>query len=400
MENCALARAAPLLVALAVAACNAGGTPNVPSAAPGAPALPQWLLDGEAQRACPEVPPNRVRCDVLLSNRARETTIEGWVPADFSAAYRLPPSGRNPGQVVAVVDAYDNPNAAHDLAKYRTTFHLGPVMFTKYNQKGEMGDYPAPNSGWGVEEDLDIEMVSAACPNCTIYLIEAKSDFSNDLEVAESTAEKLGATIISNSWGCGTGSAGCIDLSYFDSSGVVYVASAGDYGYGAQAPAALPTVVAVGGTVLSKSGSTYDERVWHDSGAGCADGQLKPTWQHDPDCTYRTMNDVSAVAKDAAEFDTYHHHGWILVDGTSIAAPLIAGIYGLAGNPSEQNAGAHLWMLPKKRSKRLLHDISSGSVAGCPTDLRGTYLCSAGTGEFRDYSAPAGWGTPNGINAF
>jgi hypothetical protein len=103
----------------------------------------------------------------------------------------------------------------------------------------------------------------------------------------------------------------------------------------------LATVVSVGGTVLAKSGSTYSETAWHSAGSGCATGITKPSWQHDTGCTYRTMNDVSAVAQSVAEYDTYGHGGWITVSGTS-AGPMIGGIYGLAGNASSQNAAQGL----------------------------------------------------------
>ena len=112
------------------------------------------------------------------------------------------------------------------------------------------------------------------------------------------------------------------------------------------------------------------------------------------------MNDVAAVARDAAEYDSFHHHGWILVSGTSVSAPLIAGIFGVAGDAGGNDGGERFWNLSRKHEKKYLHEITSGLVSGCPASLRGTYLCSAGTGQDGGYSAPAGWGTPNGTNAF
>jgi hypothetical protein len=393
---------AQLVAVLLMAACNAGGSSNipVPSFKVEVPAHtnPQWQSTGAALAACPLQPPPRVHCDALLMNGTNSTTA-GWQPADFLAAYNLPAASEGSGQLVAVVDAYDNPNAAHDLAKYRAAFHLGSAKFAKYNQEGRKKNYPASNSGWALEEDLDIEMVSAVCPKCTIYLFEANSDFASDMQIAELSAVRLGAQIVSNSWGCGTGSSGCVNPADFAKSSVTYVASAGDYGYGAQAPASLDSVVAVGGTVLAKSGSKYSESVWSDSGAGCSE-ELKPAWQHDPTCPYRTMNDVAAVAKDAAEYDSFHHPGWIHVSGTSVSAPLIAGIFGVAGDGGGNDGGERFWALSNRHEKKYLHEITIGHVRGCPASLRGTYLCSAGTGQYRDYSAPNGWGTPNGINAF
>jgi subtilase family serine protease len=162
---------------------------------------------------------------------------------------------------------------------------------------------------------------------------------------------------------------------------------------------ALASVVSVGGTVLSKSGSIYSETVWSDSGGGCATEVPKPAWQHDPSCSGRTANDVAAVAWNVAEYDTYGHSGWIRVGGTSIATPIVASAFGLAGNGAKQEGGKIFWTSSERKRQEDLHVISSGTD-GCPHGLEGSYLCTAGTDEFGMYSGPAGWGTPNGIGAF
>ena len=224
------------------------------------------------------------------------------------------------------------------------------------------------------------------------------------METAEKTAVTLGAHIVSNSWGC-LGSNDCHDpsfSSYFDTPGVEYVAATGDYGYDLNgAPESLASVVAVGGTTLSKSGSTYNEVVWPDAGGGCSNnsrgtGVTKPTWQHDSSCSYRTDGDVSAVACICvAEYDS-NEGGWFQVGGTSVASPIIASIFALAGNASRQNAGEKFWTLKARARTRDFHYVSSGSDGSCS----GSYLCTAGTKQFHTYSGPAGWGTPKGIGAF
>ena len=108
---------------------------------------------------------------------------------------------------MAIVDAFDNPNVASDLATYRANFGLRAAHFTKYKAKGETRDYPSPQQGWAFEEDLDVEMVSTVCPYCTIYLIEAKDNTDGSLDAAEQEAVKLGAHIVSNGWGAVTGDA-------------------------------------------------------------------------------------------------------------------------------------------------------------------------------------------------
>ncbi len=399
--NGSLKLAAPLLLVLAAAACNAGGSPTVPSGAAGQSAastssIPQWKANGTAHRACPDARPGWEACDVLIQRTKIAPAVAGWGVPDIETAYNLPSATKGSGVIVAVVDAFDNPNVASDLAAYRSNYGLPAANFFKYNQTGKQGHYPKGDPGWGVEIDLDVQMVSAACPNCTIYLIEAKTNSSKNLYQAEKEAVALGATIVTNSWGGGGGNP---SRNAFTTPGVVYLASAGDGGYGMQDPADFQTVVSVGGTVLSKSSSAYTERVWPDSGGGCSVVN-KPTWQNDPNCSKKTGNDVSAVASGVAIYDSYPSGGWGTVGGTSVSSPLLAGVFGLANNSAKQDGGKNFWTLSKKKLGKSLHAITSGSVVNCPPSLVGTYLCAAGTGEFGQYSAPTGWGTPNGIGAF
>jgi subtilase family serine protease len=380
----------PLLATLAFAACNAGGTSNLPGT-PGQ-ATSQRHIDPQAQtlvtRVCPNMGPGFAQCDALLINNGKVQPDEpGWQPLDFQTRYKLPIT-KGSGQIVAIVDAYDNPNAATDIATYRTEYGLGTANFVKYNQTGQQSNYPAANKNWGLEEDLDIEMVSASCPKCTIYLVEANSNGTSDLDTAEAEAVTLGAHVVSNSWGGGS-----VVSSYFDKPGVMYLASAGDDGYGTQAPADLATVVAVGGTVMSKTGSgVYSETTWRGTGSGCATGVTKPAWQHDTGCSSRTMNDVSAIAFQVSEYDSYGYGGWFTVGGTSVSSPLVGGVFGLAGNASKLDAGKKFWSLKKKARKKDLNDITTGTNGSCG----GSYLCTAGPG----YDGPTGWGTPKGIGAF
>lgn len=388
--NSALKLVASLVAVLVVTACNAGGSSSLPGAVGQARSL--------AQPACPLALNGGVQCLVLVEKRQPrgETSGYGWTPADFQAAYNLPSATKGSGQLVAIVDSYDNPDVASDLTTYRSKFGLGSVKFRKYNEKGQQRNYPMGSPGWGVEIDLDVQMVSAVCPKCSIDLVEASSEASPDMQKAEATAVKLGAHVVSNSWICYSYSC-VLDPQYFDKPGVVYTAGSGDASYGLIGPpSTFPSVVAVGGTVLSQSGSGYSETVWGGAGSGCASEMKKPTWQHDPSCSSRTDSDVAAVAQDVAEFDSFSAGGWITVSGTSVATPLIAGVYALAGNASSQNAAERLWTLKKKKRNKDLHYISSGNNGECG----GSYLCTAGTEQFKTYSGPSGWGTPNGVGAF
>lgn len=359
-----------------------------------------------------------VQCHVL-----RETGVNpscspsggtcGWRPIDLETRYKLAPSlGNGRGTVVALIELGDLASAATDLATYRKTFKLGKAPFKKFNQYGQQSDYPesCQDFSWCVETDLDIQMVSASCPKCTIYLIEGGncSGVVCGLEGAESAAVKLGAKIISNSWGCSSLYYGenCGDSDfpkYFDTPGVAFLASSGDSGYPEiQWPAALANVLAVGGTQLAGgSGSTYSETVWDGTGAGCATTTKKPKWQHDPDCTGRTIADISAQAgcsPGVAEY-TSTYSGWVGACGTSVAAPLTAGIVALAGNASSITGGKSFWELSAKKHKTELNVITSGTDGNCDN-----YICQAGLskkdGGYKTYSGPAGWGSPDGITAY
>jgi subtilase family serine protease len=402
--NGTLKLAAPLVAALAIAACNAGGSSSVPGAAGQSTAqsrshMPEWQAKGLAKAVCPMVIGKPTCTALTVTGQVSHATPSGLMPTDLETAYHLPYSTGGSGQIVAIVDAYDNPDVANDLAAYRSQFGLGTANFFKYNQEGQQSNYPSGSEGWGVEMDLDVDMVSAACPKCTIYVVEANSSDASDLEAADAEAVTLGAHIVSNSWIC-YGSNSCVDSSYFDTPGVAYLAASGDEGYNnIGAPSVLDSVIAVGGTQLTKSGSTYSERVWSDAGSGCASGVTKPTWQKDPDCTSRTDADVSSEAgcsPGVAEYDTYGEGGWIQECGTSAASPLTAGVIALAGNASSLNAGEKFWKLKQHKRKKELNTISSGSNGSCG----GGYLCTAGTKQFKTYAGPTGWGSPDGVKAY
>ena len=405
---------AKVVVALGLAACNAvNGTTAVPR--PAAESVTR-LSSQETSKiwgpnvvaACPDVRPGEAQCLALIragSKSARgggSGPNGGFTPAQLEAAYNLPSVSKGSGQIIALVDAYDDPDAASDLTYYRSYFGLPTGSFTKYNQEGQTENYPRGNTEWGVEETLDLDMVAASCPNCSIYLVEANSSSTSDLESAEAEAVTLGAQIISNSYGCVLGPSCPLTKNAYDTSGITYVAGAGDFGFTSHvmAPAAFGSVVSAGGTSLyadSKVARGYRETVWLGTGSGCSKEE-KPSWQHDPGCKHRTANDISADSDPAtgpAIYDTDGYNGWLVGGGTSAASPFIAGIFGLAGNASSQRGGETFWARSHEGSDDLFH-ITRGNNGSCSPK----YLCTDGTHEYRSYGGPTGWGTPNGTGAF
>ncbi|MFD5591804.1 putative Ig domain-containing protein [Streptomyces griseorubiginosus] len=327
----------------------------------------------------------------------------GLSPANLHSAYNLPSTGGS-GLTVAVVDAYNDPNAESDLATYRSQYGLSACTkangcFKQVSQTGSTTSLPTNDTGWAGEEALDIDMVSAVCPNCNITLVEANSANDTDLGIAENEAVSLGAKVVSNSWGGSEASSQTSeDTSYFKHPGVAITVSAGDSAYGAEYPATSQYVTAVGGTALSTSSNSrgWTESVWKTSstegtGSGCSAYDPKPSWQTDTGCSKRMEADVSAVADPAtgvAVYDTYGGSGWAVYGGTSASAPIIAGVYALAGTPG---SGDYPAKYPYSHTGNL-YDVTSGNNGSCSP----SYFCTATTG----YDGPTGWGTPNGTTAF
>jgi hypothetical protein len=405
----------------------------------------------------------------------------GLRPQDLHAAYDLPASASS-AQTVALVDAYNDPNAEADLKAYDEEFALpactaGSGCFRQVNQNGETGSLPFPKTtkelesarkgtraqreeaeeatGWGLEISLDIEVAHATCESCEVLLVEAGVPSYEDLETAERSAAALGAGEVSNSWaGPEVGETPELEsASPFDHKGIVITAAAGDEGYldwGAEAasergyvgfPASSPHVVAVGGTRLSLgAGSAWaGETVWNGDGAtggGCSVVFTAQPWQQSVSdwsgvgCgTKRAVADVSADADPytgVAVHDTSpeceyqyeeakvkHVLYWCTIGGTSVASPLIASVFALAGGASKVEYPAKTLYENEAKSPGVLHDVTVGSNGECTKPFTETGLsgctsveeskscaskaiCLAGTG----YDGPTGVGTPDGIAAF
>lgn len=336
------------------------------------------------------------------------TLPSGYGPAQLLSAYGLSgTSSAATAPIIAIVDAYDDPYAASDLAKYSSTFNIPQLptcsgsisssktpCFQKVNQTGSTSRMPYVNAGWALETSLDVQTAHATCQNCKILLVEANSASFNDLLKAIDTATAIGAKVVSGSWGASEFAGETSYDSHFNHSNVAYTFSAGDSGYGTLYPAASPYVTAVGGTslLLNPDNSYFSETVWNGTGGGCSKYESKPTWQHDTLCAKRTMNDVAAVADPAtgvAVYDSVRYggqSGWFQVGGTSLSAPLIASVYAMSGNTT----GAANSLPYTLASATNLHDVSNGINGSCGL------LCTAAAG----YDSPTGLGTPIGVTAF
>ncbi len=395
----------------------------------------------------------------------------GLSPNDFRSAYfpgERPDAPVGEPQTIALVDAYDDPDAEADLRVYSEAFGL-PVLppctegavadcFEKVNQNGETGNYPVAGdeqereeaSGWAGEISMDIETARGICRNCRILLVEAKGD----LEAGVGTAERLGATEISNSWGEDWEGYGEPIGSPFDDPGVVITVAGGDWGYlnwdgdnetpFVGYPASSPNVIAVGGTklTLTEAGARASETVWNEggseekdvSGGGCSNVFSAPPWQTAvPDWAAvgcgtgaQAKRAVADVAVDgapytgAAIYDSVPYYiepgfavapGWVTVGGTSLSSPIVASLFALVG-------GAHGVEYPAATlyshlGGASLYDVTEGGDGKCdgvygkgcegsmsplsPSDCgEGVLICNAGPG----YDGPSGVGAPASLAAF
>jgi subtilase family serine protease len=340
----------------------------------------------------------KVRTDANLKPLATSGPT-GYGPDQLRGAYAI--GGGASTATVAIVDAYAHPNAQADLNVYRTHFNIPATTLRQVNQGGGPITSVSGDVGWGQEEMLDLEMVSVACPTCQILYVGANSASFNDLAAAVNQAASQGAKVISNSYGGPEFSTETSLQAAYSHTNVTITASTGDSGYGAQVPAAFGSVVAVGGTHLTMSGTTRTgETVWSGAGSGCSAYIGKPSWQTDTACSRRTIGDVAAVADPAtgvAVYDSYGSSGglnWYVFGGTSVSAPLIGGIYGSTSATLGSSTAAQ--KLYTNRSS--LFDVTSGSNGHCVRghNTAGAYLCNGVVG----YDGPTGNGTPNGTSAF
>lgn len=464
-----IARSGATIALIALAACSSGGSVVPPTSAlnnaastaastalglnaaltPANGYIP-FMSANPVRRLCSKpMGIHAIRCFALMRTDIPPTlaihpaaaSTYGYSPAKLQAAYGLPSKTAGKGQTVAVVESYGYTALESDLAVYRSNYGLPACTSANgclkiVNQEGKTSPLPPnpPSSDdWRGEQALDVDMVSAICPNCHILVVQVENENylygvrgnGQSKPNGINTAAMLGAQVISNSYG---GAEYERSDSTFPASGHIYVASAGDEGgnncgvpsdcqslgyapAAAQQPASLPNFVAVGGTQLvqNKTGRRWGETVWNtltDNGcsgncgatsSGCSKLVAKPSWQTDKGCAKRSESDVSADASVNTPVAIYSSPigGWYAFGGTSASGPIIAAAFALAGNATKLDAAQSIWQHGGSAS---LYDVTTGNniLAGqdnCFSTV--TYICHARKG----YDGPTGWGTPHGVGA-
>jgi len=351
----------------------------------------------------------------------------GYSPADLAKVYRLTTDAHTTA-TVAVVDAYNSPRIRHELNQFDRQYGLPTETKQSLQVVNQSGGstLPKTNWGWAVETALDVQAVRGMCNQCKILLVEAKNASNGNLAKAENTAVRLGADVVSNSYGGPEAGASATIRAAYRHHGVVITAATGDDGWydwdfvnqggysdnQPNAPASLPSVVAVGGTTLTLNadGSRASETVWNGdgphnsvgwakkdegvfpgaSGGGCSAHFKAPAWQAsaagyaNTGCGTRRMSgDISVVGDPATGYSVFApsqndptHDAWQVIGGTSLSAPLIAGMYGLVGGGHGVPYPAESLYLNYKYHPFWAYDVRSGGNGFCGGD--DTTDCSAG----------------------
>jgi hypothetical protein len=375
-----------------------------------------------------QAPANQITSDVQSEAESCPFSQGGYCPIDLQKAYKLPSLTRGNGKTVAIVDAFGYHHAASDLATYRKTMGLkacgtADKCLRIVNQEGRSSPLPAeppPSDDWRGEQSLDLDMVSAICPNCKIILVQTNDNYSSNLYAGTATAGRLGAKYIGDSWGGGPEGP---DNKIFHQPGVVIAAAAGDnggggrYGGGPIQPCTYTYVVCVGGSRLLRAHNPrgWTESVWNDltfdecsgpcgaTGSACSTAIAKPSWQTDTGCKKRSAADTSASASLRSPVWVYNSEigcspprcFWQF-GGTSESTQIIAAVYALAENAAIQTGPSYFWKHHKSNVNDVAHgnNIDPGIGSTCASSV--TYICTARVG----FDGPTGWGTPKGIGAF
>lgn len=370
---------------------------------------------------------------------AATTAVTTYSPAQIRAAYALPalsaatPAQLGAGQTIYVVNAKHDPNIAAELATFNSKFGL-PACTTRtlaanaalplaaasasacelvvaYSSGGTgalSATAPAYDSGWATEIALDVQWAHATAPLARIVLVEAPDASVSNLSGAIKLANRMGAGVVSMSFGAPEGSWGAGYDAIFATAGMSYVAATGDGGAAVSWPSVSARVLAVGGTSLSYSGSgARSETTWSGTGGGTSAYVALPSYQSGTIGGYarRAVADVAFNADpNTGQYVALLAPGatatrWVSAGGTSLATPQWAGLVAVtsalraaAGKAALGQPNAALYQqvgaVPTQYAAAF-KDITSGSNGTCAG-------CTAGTG----YDTPTGWGTPNASALF
>ncbi len=377
------------------------GTPDVlvPSTSVDHPELAGWRVHTNHLIYFPGYGEGDLLSEAIHGPAAR-TASYYYTPKQIKIAYGLPSTGGS--GTIAIVDAYNAPNALHDFNVFSGQFGLPVEPSTSVtSSKNKVfqviyanGSEPASNGGWAQEESLDIEWAHAIAPNAKIVLVEAAGDTFSDLMQAESVAASTaGVKEVSNSWGGGEFSEESVFDDYFVHPGVVFFASAGDSGGARSWPALSPNVVNCGGTSLylnSTGERTSPETSWSDSGGGPSAFEPRPAYQEAIASLVGSVRGGPDIAFDANPYtgvlvyDSFSNggiSGWLVFGGTSVSSPCLAGAANLANHQRTSSADElkNLIYLSYASDRSRYYDITSGSAGSFHCESGWDFVTGVGT---------------------
>jgi len=323
--------------------------------------------------------------------RSAQKAPSGITPAQIKRIYDLP--SKSGTGTIAIVDAYDAPNIEKDLGVFDDTYGL-PTCTIKNGclEKHPMASSTATNSGWSVEESLDVEWAHAIAPQAKILLIEAKTaSGANLLSAIDYAAARKDVVAVSLSWGGAEFAEELsLDSHFVSKAGAVFFAASGDDGAGVEWPAASPNVVGVGGTSLElfKNGSFISESAWSGSGGGVSAYEPEPDYQKAYNIPkaggHRAVPDVAYNADPKSGYAVYRttgtsKNGWYTIGGTSAGTPQWAAIHAIGLGVSLQKLYADK---ASASTLQFFRDITSGANGTCKyyCDARARYDYVTGLG--------------------
>lgn len=315
-------------------------------------------------------------------------------------------SNQGAGQVIGIVDAYDDPNVQNDLAVFSKEYNLPACNASNgcLREVFENGRRPTANANWALEISLDVQWAHAIAPQATILLVETSSNSLNDLIAGVDLAVRNGASVVSMSWMSGEFSSEASLDNHFVTNGVTFFAASGDSGTGTAYPAASPNVLGVGGTTLTldSKGNYSSEKAWSGSGGGISKYEHEPTYQAllglpDDGAGRRGIPDVSYNGDPSTGYAVYDSvainglTGWLQVGGTSAGTPQWAALTAVVNSMRAASRKAHLnaansalYSLVKSNAAASFHPVTQGNNGTCGQ------ICDAMTG----YDYITGMGTP------
>ena len=294
-----------------------------------------------------------------------QAAVSGYGPPDLTGAYDATPLqqagvlGNNQTVAVFELDGYQS----SDVTQYLQNYNLGTPNISNVLVDGTTG---AAGAG-AIEVELDIEVVAAMAPKANQIVYEGPNSTQGVNDTYNKIVTDNKAQVTTISWGECESASGAAELQTLDTifkqgaaQGIAMYAAAGDSGaydcsdtnLAVDSPAGDPNITAVGGTNLQLNGTAYgSESVWSNptdtqrspqgsgGGGGLSSTFAQPSWQTGNGVKNQYSNgnrevpDVSADADPATGYAVYctvsaagcSSSGWIVVGGTSAAAPLWAG---------------------------------------------------------------------------